>query len=429
MSGSDNVQALPAQTINLAVPKPSTTTNLALSSKQGAIFRSDFSTWSLAENGGSMQFNLTLAAPVRVSWSMSVCAALVNGVANNPISITVNGFSFIPSYSDHNANFHNVNWTIPPSLLRKGNNNITITLLSSASSQFFINSVTVATMPVTRNNAWNNKGTFDNPDLLWYAKAVGVMMSRQLKDPTSWWFFAAIHGQYIVDNDGSGPPPTSYPNWAKIPYAAGEFEVPTSPLPESNVIAQYWDQCQHAGWYFAPWHRGYLYALENILSIIIQQLGGPASWALPYWNYLDSNTTELNIPPAFTADFLPDGKTRNPLKVTARYGPKGNGEIYVSSPPVNQDCQKELNYADDYGGGQTGFAHFAGSTGYLESNPHNIVHGQVGGRSRTEPFYGGLMGDPGLAGLDPIFYLHHCNIDRLWAAWNKAGKANPKDSN
>ena len=32
---------------------------------------------------------------------------------------------------------------------------------------------------------------------------------------------------------------------------------------------------------------------------------------------------------------------------------------------------------------------------------------------------GGLMADPGTAALDPIFYLHHCNIDRMWAAWNE----------
>lgn len=29
------------------------------------------------------------------------------------------------------------------------------------------------------------------------------------------------------------------------------------------------------------------------------------------------------------------------------------------------------------------------------------------------------MGDPGTAALDPIFYLHHANIDRMWAAWNE----------
>ncbi|KIK65099.1 hypothetical protein GYMLUDRAFT_39487 [Collybiopsis luxurians FD-317 M1] len=29
----------------------------------------------------------------------------------------------------------------------------------------------------------------------------------------------------------------------------------------------------------------------------------------------------------------------------------------------------------------------------------------------------GHMGDPDYAGFDPIFYLHHCNVDRLYALW------------
>ena len=33
-------------------------------------------------------------------------------------------------------------------------------------------------------------------------------------------------------------------------------------------------------------------------------------------------------------------------------------------------------------------------------------------------------GCPGLAN-DPIFWLHHCNIDRIWASWIKAGGADP----
>jgi tyrosinase len=31
----------------------------------------------------------------------------------------------------------------------------------------------------------------------------------------------------------------------------------------------------------------------------------------------------------------------------------------------------------------------------------------------------GWMSDPDKAALDPIFWLHHANIDRLWAAWTK----------
>jgi len=34
-----------------------------------------------------------------------------------------------------------------------------------------------------------------------------------------------------------------------------------------------------------------------------------------------------------------------------------------------------------------------------------------------------------MAGLDPIFYLHHANIDRLWAVWNQTpANTNPPDS-
>jgi tyrosinase len=159
----------------------------------------------------------------------------------------------------------------------------------------------------------------------------------------------------------------------------------------------------------------------------VVQSGGPSTWALPYWNYLDSNSGQLQMPPALSAKNLPDGSL-NPLFVTARYGVRGNGNIVILSPPVNQNCQQAPAYTNNYGGGVTGFAHFAGGTGALESNPHSIVHGQIGGNSNTTPYYG-LMSDPGLAALDPVFYLHHCNIDRLWAHWNNSGHQNPTDAN
>ena len=38
------------------------------------------------------------------------------------------------------------------------------------------------------------------------------------------------------------------------------------------------------------------------------------------------------------------------------------------------------------------------------------------------------MSDPGIAALDPIFYLHHANIDRMWTLWNGSGNANPTDA-
>src|SRR5204863_6117308 len=54
--------------------------------------------------------------------------------------------------------------------------------------------------------------------------------------------------------------------------------------------------------------------------------------------------------------------------------------------------------------------HFGRAFGALEVSVHNAVHGAVGGNT-------GWMSDPDLAALDPIFWLHHANIDRLWEVW------------
>ena len=40
------------------------------------------------------------------------------------------------------------------------------------------------------------------------------------------------------------------------------------------------------------------------------------------------------------------------------------------------------------------------------------------------------MGQVQMAALDPIFYLHHCNIDRVWDDWLGLGgnRANPTET-
>jgi len=283
----------------------------------------------------------------------------------------------------------------------------------------------------TRNNAWNNGGTFDNPDLLWYAKGVGVMQSLSLDNPNSWWFFAAIHGEYVNPNTPWYPNPPAFPAWGFIP---GPPQVPTTPLPSQNLLDLYWDQCQHQSWYFTPWHRGYLLALEAQIRAAVVSLGGPSDWALPYWNYFGPDN-EYEIPPAFTQTTLPDGSP-NPLYVEARYGPNNDFNIFVPIPPVSEACQNNTIYTGSnpatrppgYGGPDTGFSHSGDTSGNLERNPHNQVHVYVGGNAPDNQTYG-LMADPGIAALDPIFYLHHSNIDRMWAAWNAKGNGNPTDPN
>jgi peroxiredoxin len=37
------------------------------------------------------------------------------------------------------------------------------------------------------------------------------------------------------------------------------------------------------------------------------------------------------------------------------------------------------------------------------------------------------MAEFSTVGGDPLFYLHHCNLDRIWESWNRLGNANPTD--
>ncbi len=298
---------------------------------------------------------------------------------------------------------------------------------------------------LVRNNAWNSGGDFGNSDLLWYARGVGKMMGRALNDPASWWFFAAIHGEYVNPKNPWYPSPPAFPAWG---YITQPPAVPTSPLPDDATQKSYWNQCQHGSWYFLPWHRGYLYALEAQLRADIASLGGPANWALPYWNYFGGDKgAQAQMPPAFSQKTLPDGSV-NPLYVAMRYGPDGNGNVYIptvewaathpddpswSYGDVSAACMANDLYTGSdrstplpgFGGPLTAFSHSGRVHGNMESNPHDLVHVYTGG-SVSDSNYG-LMADPGTAALDPIFYLHHCNIDRMWAAWNAAGKANPSD--
>lgn len=54
----------------------------------------------------------------------------------------------------------------------------------------------------------------------------------------------------------------------------------------------------------------------------------------------------------------------------------------------------------------------------LEGFPHNKVHNCIGGVGAIDPGpYGNMTNF--LSPLDPIFYLHHSNMDRLWDVWTR----------
>ncbi|GMA24808.1 hypothetical protein GCM10025864_25670 [Luteimicrobium album] len=238
---------------------------------------------------------------------------------------------------------------------------------------------------------------------------VRVLQARAFSDPTSWWTFAAIHG-FGLDR------------WREVGL------MPATPPPGAGFRNVLWDQCQHQSWYFLPWHRGYVLALEEEVRAAVVASGGPEDWALPYWNYF----RDPAIPPAFTEVSTPDGAP-NPLRVRARFGPAGDGVIRIPRAQINARAMQlhaftgTRNGSPGFGGLDTGFSHEGETSGALESQPHNVVHVLIGGRGVLDGrSVSGVMSDPRTAGLDPVFWLHHANIDRMWAAWNAAGEQDPR---
>src|SRR5579871_523086 len=261
-----------------------------------------------------------------------------------------------------------------------------------------------------RKDAWtlSNISTWE-PTLLWYAKAVGEMATRPATDPTSWRFQGGVHG-YSKKSDPL---------------------VSAGPIPKKTVTDQFWAQCQHGTWFFLPWHRMYLGFFEQIVRAAVVKLGGPPDWTLPYWNYSDAgNPNARTLPPAFRQAKLPDGSA-NPLftidGVNILRAPAINAGNAAAIPDRDVDltgCLGKTFFSPTtdttvgdlgFGGPATAANHDAHVFGVrsVESVPHNAIHVDVGGQ-RT----GGWMIDPDTAALDPIFWLHHANIDRLWAVWN-----------
>lgn len=231
--------------------------------------------------------------------------------------------------------------------------------------------------------------------LEWYSKAVIEMKKRPTTDPTSWNYQAAMHGFA-----------------AGLPYWQG-----AAPLPGQPERDEFWDQCQHGSWFFLPWHRMYLAYFEQIVAQTIAGLGGPEDWALPFWDYSDtSNPNALTIPPAFT----------NPANAGNGLWMAGRASNVIPARYVTLGALNTIPFTGDgrtsplgFGGPETSFSHGGRTHGALESQPHDLVHVAIGG----------AMGDPRAAALDPIFWLHHANIDRLWQVWlNMGSRVNPVKS-
>jgi len=134
---------------------------------------------------------------------------------------------------------------------------------------------------------------------------------------------------------------------------------------------------------FLPWHRVFLDRVETALRRI------HADVAIPYWDW----TADQQVP-QWLADVRPT------VIVPGSMG----GVIQVTRSPGSQE---ELRQITDRIDGVMQSGTFSNFVDGLESI-HDDVHVWVGA----------TMTDITTAAADPLFYMHHANVDRLWWTWH-----------
>lgn len=227
-------------------------------------------------------------------------------------------------------------------------------------------------------------------------KALKIMRAKDCKDPLSWYYQGAIH--WIPDTIKNNKLCESYATYLDKKIA--------------------WDNCTHTPSgkekiHFLVWHRLYIYHFEKI----VRKLSGYKEFALPYWAYTDNGSKNKYMPIIMI-------NKNSSLYENCRFDSLNMGY------PISGEIERALDLTKLME--NTDYKTFCYN---INAAPHGAIHDYVGhgneptGKQFNNPITGtvtedGLMGWVPTAGFDPIFWLHHSNIDRIWQQWtnSKNGK-------
>ncbi len=162
-----------------------------------------------------------------------------------------------------------------------------------------------------------------------------------------------------------------------------------------NLHQSFFNDGIHWGPAFLPWHRYFLRTVEKELQKFDRSV------TLPYWDWTRSDSQNLDSEPwkSFFGGRLVNrgGKTNighfDHWGFTRRTSPNVNTLL----PNLRQVVGELRPTPSDFYGFRA-----------IEYGSHVPGHTWTGGTMATRQ-----------SPLDPLFYLHHCNIDRLWAIWQQ----------
>ncbi len=186
-----------------------------------------------------------------------------------------------------------------------------------------------------------------------------------------------------------------------------------------------------------PWHRAYLLYVEHYLRDQDEDAG------IPWWDWSSERSLEFGVPEVFSAETV-DGQP-NPLykahmrstdyvvpsEVLDRDTRRFPGQHTQQFPQIREVLLLVINSIignrdDDRPVGErlitamNSITQFEGPLGFSQTlrNIHDFIHGWTGGESVEDgQLIAGDMGSQNRAAYDPIFWSHHCMIDRIWYLW------------
>jgi tyrosinase len=213
--------------------------------------------------------------------------------------------------------------------------------------------------------------------------------------------------------------------------------------------------CPHGNWWFPVWHRGYLGWFE----LVCRDLSGDPDFALPFWDwtvlprvpsqfyqgvlnpsnpaYISSYNDFFNqlsgpmsaLWQSFSADQTKAQSLRGYNSINDVWSQVQGDPMFVAgagvrvltsaAPGFDKTTKKAVSLSTitkslapkdyiSFASDKAPYHSQSAGYGIMEGQPHNNVHNCVGG----------LMLDM-LSPIDPLFFLHHANIDRLWDVWTR----------
>ncbi len=225
--------------------------------------------------------------------------------------------------------------------------------------------------------------------------------------------------------------------------------------------------CPHGNWWFMPWHRGYMGYFEQTC----RELSGDPTFAFPYWDWTalpripemffdgilnpnndayveslekfkqeysdpmsalwksfnDAQIEQLAIrqtgiaPPtpyrsmdvvwsdiAGSPMFFPRGSARNLTQQNPGFDEHTLDAVSMEKLLAGLAPKDYIGFASAASEHHSTFV----ACHIVEGFPHNSVHNNIGG----------FMQD-NLSPTDPLFFVHHSNIDRIWDMWTRKQQA------